>query len=321
MNKSRNNRIDIENEALRRPCMRDTSSSLSLPLTTGAMTSGQMIDKIIDFAEKHPGTEIPKPNAIAPFLIKRIGNRRGEPALIYQIPSHSEKSPFYEKGVTVTEFEKAYNQLLSTGEFTRGWFNSNLPACAKEGGCNYTTIGGVFELIGVAKYKCRGKYEKVRAFGQMNKLTEILHEATAGVEAMYFHLNVDGGDPIFRERVYCYELYHQMRKNWPADYQYSLNGELDKRAHPILREIGADQAKPDLLVHTPGNMAGNYAIIEVKHSTSANGIRKDLKTLDLFVRKVGYQRAIYLVYGPDANARGVRRIEAIVNAFQELKPI
>jgi hypothetical protein len=155
----------------------------------------------------------------------------------------------------------------------------------------------------------------------MNELSEILRVATAGVEAMYFHLNVDGGDPVFRERVYCYELYHQMRKNWPVGCTFLLNGELDKRAHPILRELGADHAKPDLLIHTPGAMAGNYAIIEVKHSTAATGVRKDLETLDLFVRTVGYQRAIYLIYGREANAAGVARIEAIANEFPELVPI
>lgn len=155
----------------------------------------------------------------------------------------------------------------------------------------------------------------------MNELTDILQAATASVEAMYFHLNIDGGDPVFRERVYCYELYHQMRSHWPPKSHYFLNGELDKRAHPILRELGADHAKPDLLVHTPGSMAGNYAIIEVKHSTAADGIRKDLHTLDLFVRRVGYQRAVYLIYGHEANARGVGRIEEIADEFQTLVPI
>jgi hypothetical protein len=138
---------------------------------------------------------------------------------------------------------------------------------------------------------------------------------------MYFHLNIDGGDPIFRERVYCYELYHQMRKNWPSNCPYYLNGELDKRAHPILQKLGADHAKQDLLVHTPGSMAGNYAVIEVKHSTATAGVRKDLKTLHLFLRKVGYQRAIYLIYGREANAEGVAKIGAVANEFSELMPI
>ena len=155
----------------------------------------------------------------------------------------------------------------------------------------------------------------------MNELTDILQAATTGIESMYFHLKIDGGDPVFRERVYCYELYHQMRSNWPPQSHYYLNGELDKSAHPILRELGADHAKPDQLVHTPGAMAGNYAIIEVKHSTGAAGIRKDLQALDLFVRRVRYQRAIYLIYGREANARGVEKIEAIANEFQNLVPI
>jgi hypothetical protein len=155
----------------------------------------------------------------------------------------------------------------------------------------------------------------------MNELSEILRAATACVDPIYFHLNIDGGDPVFRERVYCYELYHQMRKHWPAGCPYFIKGEIDKRAHPILRGLGADQAKPDLLVHMPGAMAGNYAIIEVKHSTAASGVRKDLKTLDLFLRNVGYQRAIYLIYGWEANANGVARIQAIASEFPELLPI
>ena len=77
---------------------------------------------------------------------------------------------------------------------------------------------------------------------------------------------------------------------------YVLNGEVDKRAHPILRGRGADLNTPDLLVHKPGDMAGNHAIIEVKPAHAGNArIQKDLNTLSLFVREVGYERAIYLV--------------------------
>jgi len=94
-----------------------------------------------------------------------------------------------------------------------------------------------------------------------------------------------------------------------------------RSAHPILRDLGVNRAKPDLLVHTPGAMAGNYAIIEVKHSTATDGILKDLQILDLFMRKVGYRRAIYLIYGHKANAQGVEEIEAIAKKFQELGPI
>ena len=135
---------------------------------------------------------------------------------------------------------------------------------------------------------------------KMKELNYILSEATANVGEMYFHLPIDGRDaPIFRERVYCYELYHQMRLLWPQGSEYLLNGEVDKAAHPLLRELDADGIKPDLLVHKPGYMEGNYAIIEVKQVGALKrlDIEKDLKTLTKFINRVKYQRGIYLIYG------------------------
>ena len=66
--------------------------------------------------------------------------RRGQEALIYTIPSHTGGRP-KEKGVTISEFESALTELNRTGELTRAWFNENLKACAKEGACNFTSIG------------------------------------------------------------------------------------------------------------------------------------------------------------------------------------
>jgi hypothetical protein len=155
----------------------------------------------------------------------------------------------------------------------------------------------------------------------MDELTSILERATAVIELGYFHLTVDGGDPVYRERVYCYELYHQMRMLWPKGTPFYLNGEIDKAAHPILMELGADSAKPDLLVHRPGYMSGNYAIIEVKSPGASNeGIRSDLKKLSLFIKAVGYQRAVYLLYGYEA-AGTLTRVQAMAKQFDALAPI
>jgi hypothetical protein len=89
-----------------------------------------------------------------------------------------------------------------------------------------------------------------------------------------------------------------MRLRWPRDARFTLNGEVDKIAHPILSKLGAAYAKPDLLVHGPGNMSRNHAIIEVKSLMADHeGIRKDLNTLQLFRTEVGYERAIHLIYG------------------------
>lgn len=155
----------------------------------------------------------------------------------------------------------------------------------------------------------------------MNELTAIIEDATARIGPGYFLINIDGGDPIYRERAYCYELYHQMRLRWPAHTDFCLNGEIDKAAHPILRTLGADRAKPDLLVHQPGYMKCNHAIVEVKSpEADARGIRKDLETLSLFKSKVSYQRAIYLIYGYEA-AAVAKRVLRIAGEVQDLEAI
>jgi len=105
-----------------------------------------------------PGTVIPKPKATADFRIKGWGKRRGEVALTYWVPNHKAPSKPLVKGITVLEFSRAYEQLLKGAQFTRRWFNANLGACAKEGSCNFTTIGGIFELLGVAHYDRPGTY-------------------------------------------------------------------------------------------------------------------------------------------------------------------
>jgi hypothetical protein len=130
----------------------------------------------------------------------------------------------------------------------------------------------------------------------MEQLTQILQDATAAIGGEYFLLPIDRGDPAYRERVYCYELYHQMRLRWPDGSVFRLNGEVDKVGHPYFGEGGAP--KPDLLVHQPGHR-NNYAIVEVKPwQAAAAGIRKDLTTLSRFKNEFWYERAIYLIYGP-----------------------
>jgi hypothetical protein len=113
-----------------------------------------------------------------------------------------------------------------------------------------------------------------------------------------------------------------MRLCWPHGCEYSLNGEVDKRAHPILRDLGADLGTPDLLVHKPGHMSGNHDIIEVKSARAdAVGTQKDLNTLSLFVRDVGYKRAIYLVYGDEIRNALIQRIRRRAANTEALAPI
>ena len=65
---------------------------------------------------------------------------------------------------------------------------------------------------------------------------------------------------MYQERVYCYELYHQLRCRWPKGADCVLGGEVKKGGHPYL---GSGQRKPDFLVHAPGEDR-NYVVVEVK---------------------------------------------------------
>jgi len=91
----------------------------------------------------------------------------------------------------------------------------------------------------------------------MDELTQILIDATRLIEPGYFRLDIEGDAPVYRERVYCYELYHQMRLRWPKHCRHVLNGEVDKSGHRLLRELKLDGFKPDFL-KAPGR-AGHGA--------------------------------------------------------------
>lgn len=133
------------------------------------------------------------------------------------------------------------------------------------------------------------------------KFVGYLIEAGSKMGRHYFQLAVAGKEnPIFRERVYCYELYHQLRCIMERTFPYELDGEVDKAGHPIIRKA----KKPDFIVHAPGNMERNLAVIEVKDikvNERLEDLRKDLNTLKYFLKKAAYYYGIVLVYGDGWN--------------------
>ena len=120
-----------------------------------------MTKVLADIERIIPGTVIPKPQARGDFIVKGWKRRRGERALIYTIPNHNTPTKPYSKGVTVSEWVQAFEHLIDAGDFSRSWFERSMSPCAKDGGCNFTTIGGIFELLGYATYD-RGAYRITR---------------------------------------------------------------------------------------------------------------------------------------------------------------
>jgi len=95
------------------------------------------------------------------------------------------------------------------------------------------------------------------------------------------------------------------------DYGYSLGGEVDKIGHPLFQGPTLRRAKPDLLVHKPGDMEGNLVVVEIKPIVAnSKGIKKDLRSLTAFKREARYYQSIYLVYGDSEETFQIFRTKA-----------
>jgi hypothetical protein len=153
----------------------------------------------------------------------------------------------------------------------------------------------------------------------------LLANAAAGVSTDYFLLPVASSTgrsslSVYRERVYAYELYHQLRARWPK-WRYSLAGEVDKTGHPLIRGESLDGAKPDLLVHVPGRMDGNLLVVEIKSLPAARtAIERDFLKLRAFL-DVGYRQAIMLTFGGSVDLLGtaVRRSALLAGPQSEIE--
>ena len=81
-----------------------------------------------------------------------------------------------------------------------------------------------------------------------------------------------------------------------------------------MQGVDITDTKPDILVHTPGNMGGNLIIIEVKPINAArNDIRKDLRTLTAFQRNGEYYKSLYLIYWESSDE--LNRIVELANSL------
>lgn len=135
---------------------------------------------------------------------------------------------------------------------------------------------------------------------ELKKYLNIIIEALNNMDERYYNLKTTYEPAgIVRERVFCYELYHQIRcvQTKQRETKLSLNGEIDKRGHPEFDEH--DQKNPDFVFHIPGKTSGNTIVMEVKGKIKGEYTEKcikDFKTLEVFVRKYHYKVGIFLLY-------------------------
>ena len=159
----------------------------------------------------------------------------------------------------------------------------------------------------------------------MNDFFEILKNHTSMIDKSYFQTIIldKKGFPknIYRERVYCYELYHQMRKQWPNDNVLKLHGEFDKSGSQLFTGSSLKNVKPDFLVHVAGNVKNNFAAIEVKPDTaSTRSIEIDLNKLSEIQLKAKFKVVLYLIFGEKAKHKA-KKIHEIMKKLELKKPI
>ena len=162
----------------------------------------------------------------------------------------------------------------------------------------------------------------------MDKMVEsfiqLIRDALENVGDEYYKLTTTYWTlGVVRERIFCYELYHQMRLIQSArgltDVQ--IHGEIDKSEHVAL---DSDARKnPDFVFHVPGMMKGNAIVVEVKGKIEGNyqeGVYKDIVTLSKFTdNKHYYHSGVLIIYNYTYD-EFLRKIgEFLKNRLQENK--
>jgi hypothetical protein len=158
------------------------------------------------------------------------------------------------------------------------------------------------------------------------KFCELLLEATSSVSKPYFRLPTYNPETPnesvekWRERVYCYELYHQTRIRLDdIETDLIFQGEVDKKTHPQFGIEAIKGVKPDFLYHIPGaGTEGNFVVIEVG---SINNVKEkfqsDVLTLKNMMEMVGYRFAIMLIFGDGKNET---KIKSVKEYIEKMKP-
>jgi len=134
-----------------------------------------------------------------------------------------------------------------------------------------------------------------------------VRQETAEREALEKYLSRYG------ERVFCYELYHQIRILMEAYYAKNpprsgssiicLQAELKKEQignvvehFPEIQSLEKEYI-PDFLLHSPGNFDHQKLILEVKSDprVSFSDIKDDLSKIQEFITRYRYRRGILLI--------------------------
>jgi hypothetical protein len=98
------------------------------------------------------GTSIPKVESTRNHQIKDWSFKGTKESFSYTVAS---------KSMRVSWIRGCFEELGKTGELRTAWFRESFYDGEDLGGCNFTTIGGLFILIGIAKRARKGLYVSI----------------------------------------------------------------------------------------------------------------------------------------------------------------
>jgi len=149
----------------------------------------------------------------------------------------------------------------------------------------------------------------------LNEAMNMLKIALSKVPKDFHKIKMNKDEERYRERIFCYELYHRFRCLMKNDndiifHDITLHGELDKKGNKNYNgEI------PDFVLHSPGDNDRNLFIVEVKVNPEGD-IEGDLKKLIEFVGHHKYQHGV-LICVTDGNNKE-KYIENISKSWSEI---
>jgi hypothetical protein len=129
--------------------------------------------------------------------------------------------------------------------------------------------------------------------------------ALLSVAAEYFSVPLPDGTEGYQERVFAYELYHQLRNHFSANWY--VNGEFRKGLSMVPR-IGSDrQVIPDIVIHQSNTIDRNLLVVEIKtnRNTSPQNLLDDLRKLEMYTHPregLGFSIGIMLAVNFNAEA-------------------
>lgn len=141
------------------------------------------------------------------------------------------------------------------------------------------------------------KKEKIENETIEEEILKNIKKAINNVEESFYNIISANSNKGVRERVFCYELYHQLRM-LSSTYKFDIHAELDKRGFYEIDNT------PDFLFHKQGTHK-NHCVMEVKGRKNCEGIIKDFQTLTSFLNGKGelkpYKLAIFFIFNHSYN--------------------